>query len=241
MYYLVYKITNLINGKYYIGKHCTDKLDDSYMGSGKLIKDAIKKYGKINFKKEILVSCDNEFDMNVIESCLINPFPNNKLSYNLTEGGNGSFKYINQNGLSRTEECKIKMKTSLKNYWNKPESREKKSKEKKDYFAMYGSAHISVGLKKRYENKDFHEKFKTKMSEVNSRLDKRLDAGAKIKDKWKNDPVFRDKMRNRKSRGSDNSKLKEYWKNPDFRNKMLSARKEKREKKLQAKNNSKID
>jgi hypothetical protein len=63
MYYIVYKITNLINEKYYIGCHQTDNLDDGYFGSGVYLKRAINKYGVDNFHKEILFFCQNEEEM----------------------------------------------------------------------------------------------------------------------------------------------------------------------------------
>ena len=54
MHYLIYKTTNLLDGKYYVGCHQTKNPNDGYLGSGKHLKRAIKKYGFDNFKVEIL-------------------------------------------------------------------------------------------------------------------------------------------------------------------------------------------
>jgi len=85
----IYKITNNINGRWYIGKH--NGTDPTYMGSGKLLKQAYKKYGKENFKKEILETCDTEEQLNFCEARWIAltgaiTDPN---SYNLVDGGTG--------------------------------------------------------------------------------------------------------------------------------------------------------
>lgn len=98
MFYTIYKTTNLINGKFYIGKHKTKELNDGYLGSGKILRRAIKKYGIENFHKEILHICKDEKHMNLLEKILV--VPDKETNYNLCKGGKGGFSYINDNGLS---------------------------------------------------------------------------------------------------------------------------------------------
>lgn len=96
MHYTIYKTTNLINGKIYIGKHKTTNLDDMYIGSGKILKHAIKKHGIDNFIKEYLFIFDNEEDMNNKEAELVSEeFIKEDTNYNLKLGGEGGWDYLN--------------------------------------------------------------------------------------------------------------------------------------------------
>ena len=131
MYY-IYRITNLINGKTYIGQHKYKKLNDSYMGSGVYLAKAKKKYGIENFKKEIL-----EFNIPTVELAndweqmyILFERAKGKAEYNLANGGNGigtvseetkrKLSKINK-GRKLSEETKRKMSETRKGksaYWN---------------------------------------------------------------------------------------------------------------------------
>ena len=107
MKYTIYQIKNKINGKIYIGKHQTENLDDGYFGSGVALREAVKKYGKENFLKEILFVFDSEDEMNAKERELITEdFVKRKDTYNLGVGGEGGPHF---KGKSHTKESINKM------------------------------------------------------------------------------------------------------------------------------------
>lgn len=90
MKFTVYKVTNDINGKIYIGAHKTNNPNDSYMGTGKNILKAHKKYGIENFTKQVLFEFDNSKDMYDKEAELVNEdFVNDPNTYNIKLGGEG--------------------------------------------------------------------------------------------------------------------------------------------------------
>ena len=115
--FYIYKITNLINGKFYIGQRKCPKNKtpetDSYFGSGKRLKKAIQKYGIENFKKEI-ISKDIHYKetIDILErSFVINAkCINIEIIYNICDGGEGG----SVKGRIFTEETRKKMSEAHK-------------------------------------------------------------------------------------------------------------------------------
>lgn len=114
MNHYVYEITNLVNGKKYIGKRsCKCPIEeDKYMGSGKALKDAFSKYGIHNFKKEILYICNSSNEAYDIERKLIDDVSawENSHYYNLVKGG-----ISGNDGIPMREEVKVRLSKRFSN------------------------------------------------------------------------------------------------------------------------------
>jgi len=179
MYYTVYKITNLINNKIYIGVHKTKDINDDYMGSGKILKRAQEKYGIENFKKEILEVFDNAEDMFDMESQLVNEdFVQNPETYNLKVGGEGGFDFINgnkddsyyitrRNNGGKNKDCFKKHYDSLSNETYKQEHYLKTRKAlKQKSLELYND---EFEIFRNFKGKNHTEETKKKIGEANSK------------------------------------------------------------------------
>lgn len=120
MNHYVYEITNLVNGKKYIGKRsCKCPIEnDRYMGSGYALKKAFDKYGKEKFSKTILAICDTSDDAYLVESqyiTLTNAVSSSDY-YNIAGGGKGTGvgKNSANYGRKHSELTKIKMSKASK-------------------------------------------------------------------------------------------------------------------------------
>lgn len=128
MYGYIYKTTNLVDNLIYIGqKKSNHFLGNGYLGSGKLIKKAIKKYGRNNFKVELLEEIFTPEDMDAREIYWISYYnsTDHTIGYNISEGGFVNRTMVGENnpfyGRKHSPESIVKMSLSKKGTpaWNK--------------------------------------------------------------------------------------------------------------------------
>ena len=174
--YIIYKITNLINEKIYIGCHKCEDINDDYMGSGTLLKRAKEKYGIENFSKEILEVYNTSEEMFNMESQLVNEeFISRDDVYNIKLGGEGGWDYINDHNLCNTFNRELnlilgergrqsqKILSETDNEWVKQRS-ENLSVSSKKYFedgginGFAGKVHSDEAKKKIGEANSKHQK-----------------------------------------------------------------------------------
>lgn len=94
-YHFIYKTTNLLNNKFYIGMHSTSNLKDGYIGSGTSLRHAVRKYGVNNFKLEIIEWCENrEILIQREKEIITEDYINNINCYNMKPVGTGGFNNI---------------------------------------------------------------------------------------------------------------------------------------------------
>ena len=140
----IYKTTNLVNGKIYVGQ--TINKSKYYLGSGKLLHYAIKKYGRKNFKCETLCECETKKELDKMEQYWIKQLDstNKKIGYNIDPGGLGGVKR------KLSEEHKQKISGTLKGRkaWNKDKKWPEEHKQK-----------ISKALKGKKKSKEHIENF----------------------------------------------------------------------------------
>jgi group I intron endonuclease len=128
----IYQITNLINGKTYIGQRTLAEgrtfETDTYRGSGKLLWKAYEKYGKENFKRECLISgFFTKEQLNRFERCMIAcQRICGKAEYNIADGGDGGNVFWK----NATDEDRQKQSERTKKQWEKYREHYKEGRKK---------------------------------------------------------------------------------------------------------------
>jgi group I intron endonuclease len=164
---VIYKITNLINNKIYIGKSKYN--NEKYLGSGIALENAKKKYGIHNFNKEIIEEVDCEKKLNLLEKFWIHKLKSydKKIGYNIAEGGNGGNTRAGFTD-DELEEYYNKLSYGVKNSDKYLKAVEKKTGVKKPKHSekmkkLYKEGRLNVGK----NTKPFSDETKLKISEKN--------------------------------------------------------------------------
>ena len=166
MNHYVYKITNLVNDKKYIGKrscHCSIEKDD-YMGSGKELLKDLKWYGLMNFKKEILYECETEDEAFKIERLCIKLLKADEKEdyYNIASGGRGVYAKGTSMNIKTVNKIRKKVDTKKLSEMNKGANNPKSKKvillNTGEIFESMGIARDKYGINTTYISNNCKDK-----------------------------------------------------------------------------------
>lgn len=160
MFGYIYKTTNLINHKIYIGQHRCRVFDENYKGSGKRLWQAINKYGWENFKVELICECQNQHELDDKERQLIFDLDtrNRLVGYNIAKGGLTGIGGYNEN-YHLSDEHKRHISEANKGRHVSEETKRKISmSEKNKIISEETKRKISINTKLAMQRPDVHEK-----------------------------------------------------------------------------------
>jgi len=216
---VIYKATNNINGKCYIGQ-TSKKLDDRIKCHMKRFRNdnnniyfynAMKKHGWDNFKWEVLCECKSKEELDEMEFHYIKQYDSYENGYNMTFGGEGNYGWV------PSEETRKRFSNGQKNRYKKIDERLK----------------TSVAQKKVWEDDDYRNTQTKKIKKACRTNEFRKNISEKQKELWNNDDYrsAQIKMRSKKDFRKKLSKsIKEAWKDDKYRekqsNRMKNVRKE---------------
>lgn len=179
--YIIYETLCLVNLKIYVGQHCTS-VEDGYLGSGKSIKNAIKKYGKKNFVRETIEFCTSA-NVNEREDFWIDKLSatDRNIGYNLAK-----FSKCPMKGRSLSEKSKDRLRKLFK---GKPKSEEHKRKLRENHANFDGKNNPMFGHRRTKEEKENQSmKMKgRKLSEEHRNKLKQIRSSEIFRNKVKND------------------------------------------------------
>lgn len=137
MYGYIYKTTNLVTKKIYIGQHVAGKFTTKYIGSGTLLRGAVLQYGRKNFIVELLYRCNDQAELDEQEEVFIKKYnsrdPN--IGYNQSIGGRENDRKTFENFGQRNDSEAVKLREKVKRQ-EEIISQNKKIKDVNNWFAI---------------------------------------------------------------------------------------------------------
>lgn len=178
-YGYIYLTRNKVNGHSYVGKHKLNG-DNSYIGSGKNICSAIKKYGKDNFTNEILQYCNSLEELNLAEMSWIKKLRSEgECHYNISDGGDGGDIFSKLTPEQQEHVREVCGKTQLGVVWDDERKEKMRQKQLGKVRSEETKLHMSIAQKGKKRSKESVEKTASKLrgrKQSQELIDKRVNS-----------------------------------------------------------------